>query len=594
MDARYYPSIPAKKLKTDILSTDYTFKLRDIKWYTGSDGVDVDFTSVIAGLGNVGYGVFEPNTPRQEFFTYDPTNMATATTTGLTILSRGLPWGSDYTTEDATRKFGHASGATMLLFTNAPAFYDQFVNKNNDETIAGTWTFTSTARPVYNTHPTFSADEELIDKKYADDLAIAGAPDSSETVKGVVESATQTEVDQGDNSGTTTAPTVVRPAQLAAVIQKGAYTYAADAAGSDTYAVTLTPVPAAYVTGMNLNITVQTANTGAATLNVNSLGAKDIKKYVNGAIADLETNDLLAGMPAELFYDGTQFILTSTRGTDITSAVAFEAQTFFGTTDITGSEAETLTDGSDASLLHNHGGYFASQTLQRSDVAVGSARATSNVGFSDAATPLISSIGAHNVMFTFGIADDYGIVIYPFDFHDNSSVSADFLGCVRIGSDDWASRATNTIRKNAGDGSFVSGGAHGPLAHDPTNSYLLMLTSTTNIRRFSGIAGTALTQVDNITLDTAVTVTAGFVYDDTNQRYICLDETSNLVRRFNSSGTTIDTATYTVNDTFVVGLVFINDRIHLVALNSTDSVDTGGSTLNATSCLTFIPTTMIR
>lgn len=37
----------------------------------------------------------------------------------------------------------------------------------------------------YDAHPTFSNDYQIIDKKYADDLAIAGSPDASTTVKGI-------------------------------------------------------------------------------------------------------------------------------------------------------------------------------------------------------------------------------------------------------------------------------------------------------------------------------------------------------------------------------------------------------------------------
>jgi hypothetical protein len=49
-----------------------------------------------------------------------------------------------------------------------------------------------------------------------------------------------------------------------------------------------------------------TINTGAATLNVNSLGAKTIVKYVN---TTLENGDIAAGMFCSLIYDGTNFVL---------------------------------------------------------------------------------------------------------------------------------------------------------------------------------------------------------------------------------------------------------------------------------------------
>ena len=51
-----------------------------------------------------------------------------------------------------------------------------------------------------------------------------------------------------------------------------------------------------------------TANTGACTLNLNSLGAKAIK--VDGNV-DPATGDIQAGQVVLVIYDGTNFQLTS-------------------------------------------------------------------------------------------------------------------------------------------------------------------------------------------------------------------------------------------------------------------------------------------
>ncbi len=84
--------------------------------------------------------------------------------------------------------------------------------------------------------------------------------------------------------------------------------YAADAEASDTYAITLSPVPSAYFVGMEINFTANTANTGAATLNVNTLGAKTIKKKYD---QDLETGDIESGQIVNIIYDGTNFQMQS-------------------------------------------------------------------------------------------------------------------------------------------------------------------------------------------------------------------------------------------------------------------------------------------
>lgn len=85
--------------------------------------------------------------------------------------------------------------------------------------------------------------------------------------------------------------------------------YAEDGGSTDTYAVSLDPAPASYYAGMVVVFKANTANTGAATLNVNSLGAKTIKKNQNEDLAD---SDIKANQIVTVVYDGTNFQLVST------------------------------------------------------------------------------------------------------------------------------------------------------------------------------------------------------------------------------------------------------------------------------------------
>ena len=109
-----------------------------------------------------------------------------------------------------------------------------------------------------------------------------------------------------------------------AEVQNATYTYAADAEASDTYAITLPKAPAAYVAGQQFAFKANTANTGAATLNVNGLGAKTIKKRTG---VDLADNDIKSGSIVEVRYDGTYFQMVSMLGNapagsgDMTAAV---------------------------------------------------------------------------------------------------------------------------------------------------------------------------------------------------------------------------------------------------------------------------------
>lgn len=84
--------------------------------------------------------------------------------------------------------------------------------------------------------------------------------------------------------------------------------YAADGGSSDAYAISFIPALASYPTGIEIVFKANTANTGAASLNVNSLGAKTIKK--NGS-SDLADNDIAAGQIVTVVYDGTYWQLQS-------------------------------------------------------------------------------------------------------------------------------------------------------------------------------------------------------------------------------------------------------------------------------------------
>jgi hypothetical protein len=97
-------------------------------------------------------------------------------------------------------------------------------------------------------------------------------------------------------------------------IQNQSYIYAADAQANDSYVVTLSPAPSAYATGQHFTFKANTANTGAATLNVNSLGAKTIKKVAGGVTTDLSDNDIRSGQLVDVVYDGTNFQMQSTLG----------------------------------------------------------------------------------------------------------------------------------------------------------------------------------------------------------------------------------------------------------------------------------------
>ncbi len=95
--------------------------------------------------------------------------------------------------------------------------------------------------------------------------------------------------------------------------------YCADAGSTDDYACSLPAAPSGYVTGASYHFKANTANTGAATVNFNSLGAKAIKKVVGGVTTALADNDIRAGQVVDLVYDGTNMQMQSVLGNSASS-----------------------------------------------------------------------------------------------------------------------------------------------------------------------------------------------------------------------------------------------------------------------------------
>lgn len=89
-------------------------------------------------------------------------------------------------------------------------------------------------------------------------------------------------------------------------VQDNALTYLTGISGSTAITATAPIVMTAYATGQKFTFVAAGTNTGAATLNINSIGVKSITK--NGTTA-LVAGDLISGAAVEVVYDGTQFQL---------------------------------------------------------------------------------------------------------------------------------------------------------------------------------------------------------------------------------------------------------------------------------------------
>jgi hypothetical protein len=87
---------------------------------------------------------------------------------------------------------------------------------------------------------------------------------------------------------------------IAVEAQKNAVKVLASVAGTDTITGSMTPDLTAYSAGMLVVLTPAVTNTGAATLNIDTLGALDVFRFGGEALL---AGDLVAGVPAYLLLD---------------------------------------------------------------------------------------------------------------------------------------------------------------------------------------------------------------------------------------------------------------------------------------------------
>lgn len=121
--------------------------------------------------------------------------------------------------------------------------------------------------------------------------------------------------------------------------------YAVATGSANTYVVTLSPAPTAYIDGMAITVKINVVSTGASTLNVNGLGAKAIKDSLGNAIT---SGGLKANTPYTLRYESTSgsFIVQGKGGGGTATADK-----------ILSGYTATVDTGQITGTMVNHGGY---------------------------------------------------------------------------------------------------------------------------------------------------------------------------------------------------------------------------------------------
>lgn len=290
-------------------------------------------TLAMTDFGSKGWATLEAGNSTQEeqisFTGVTQNSNGTATLSGVSNVLNKYPY-----TETSGVLKSHAGG-TSFVVSNTTGFYDAMTSNANDEIVTGKWTFPGTTnRPTLSSDADTTTDTDLVTRGQLARTAVASAVASTTTTVGYVK--------LSSTSGTPTAPVVVETADTRVPtqgendalvgnntdiavgtgnkfitqtgLQHNAEKYAADSGSNDTYVITLSPVPTSYTAGMVVHFKANTINTGAATLNVNSLGAKTIVKGVNTTLAD---GDIKAGQFCTVIYDGTNFVLQNNAITDV-------------------------------------------------------------------------------------------------------------------------------------------------------------------------------------------------------------------------------------------------------------------------------------
>ncbi len=250
---------------------------------------------------DIAYGTIAPGTSTAEFISFTGITQNADGTATLTGVTRGLNKQSPYATSSSFKQ-PHA-GQTKFILSNSPNLYDEFSIIENAETITGKKTFPGGGNanaPVSGTvYAAPTADLEYASKKYVDDVAIAGAPDASTSTKGI------TKLSYAPVSSTN--PIAVGDNDPRIPVNN----YATSTGSTNAYVLTLASAPSSYVAGQVYSFKANFSNTGAATLNVNGLGAKTIK---NSAAGDLIANDILSNQIVSVEYDGTNMAMLSNSG----------------------------------------------------------------------------------------------------------------------------------------------------------------------------------------------------------------------------------------------------------------------------------------
>lgn len=165
-------------------------------------------------LSDTFYITLEPgNSTRQEIVSCTTVTQNAAGSATLSGCARGLSPITPYAAS-STLGFSHGGG-TQVIFSNPPQFYLEFLRLQNAATSSAVLTFASTSPPRYDnvgaqaSGTYIATTSEFASVLYVNNIVVAGAPNSTQVVKGIVQLATALQAASSTILGTTGANDVL-------------------------------------------------------------------------------------------------------------------------------------------------------------------------------------------------------------------------------------------------------------------------------------------------------------------------------------------------------------------------------------------------
>ncbi len=180
---------------------------------------------------------------------------------------------------------------------------------------------------------------------------------------------------------------VLLPANAA--LNAGTVNFAVDTGTANTYLVALPMTAASYSDGLSVVMRPLNTNTGACTINVDSLGVKSIRNEAGGALV---ANDIIVGVPVELRYSTTTGYFHCVKSS-VASAVAAAADATAAAISAAAASASASSASSSASTATTQAGN-ASSSASTATTQAGNASSSASTATTQAGNASVSAAAA--------------------------------------------------------------------------------------------------------------------------------------------------------------------------------------------------------